>query len=101
MEGIVKAIMPMVQSDMKRSGDVNAKLDKFEEGLANPPGGGESDGGYGGGEETYSETPTDDMSVDEDPMLDLDSDMTDTETPEGDPESTEDENPDGEDKPAE
>lgn len=99
MEGIVNAIMPMVQADMKRSGDVNAKLDKFEEGLANPPGG-ESGDGYGG-EETYSDTPTDDIPAEDESMLDLDSDMTDTETPEGDPDSTDDESSDESEKPAE
>ena len=99
MEGIVKAIMPMVQSDMKRSGDVNAKLDKFEEGLANPPG--EAGGGYGG--DTYSESSASpDEFTDDSDMTDLDADMSETSTTEteGDGEG-DDETGDDADTPAE
>jgi hypothetical protein len=101
MEGIVKAIMPMVQSDMKRSGDVNAKLDKFEEGLANPPGEAGGGGGYGG--DTYSESSTSpDEFTDDSDMSDLDADMSETSTTEteGDGEG-DDETGDDADTPAE
>ena len=101
MEGIVKAIMPMVQSDMKRSGDVNAKLDKFEEGLANPPGEAGGGGGYGG--DTYSESSTSpDEFTDDSDMTDLDADMSETSTTEteGDGEG-DDETGDDADTPAE
>lgn len=49
MEQVAESIFPMIMKSMKRSGDINAKLDKFEEGLTNDPvEPGESGGGGGG-----------------------------------------------------
>lgn len=100
MEGIAKALMPMVQADMKRSGDLNAKLDKFEEGLANEPGG-EGGGDYGGSE--YTDTTTDpDTFETEGDVAELDTDMSETATAEDEPPTdVEDEEAEGQDTPPE
>lgn len=51
MEQIAGTIMPMMQKSMKRSGDINAKMDKFEEGLTNEP----VEPGTGGGASTSTD----------------------------------------------
>ena len=45
MEALMSTFMPLMKKEMKRSGDINAELDKYEEGLTNPP----AEAGGGGG----------------------------------------------------
>ncbi len=47
MEALMSTFMPLMKKEMKRSGDINAELDKYEEGLTNPPA--EAGGGGSGG----------------------------------------------------
>jgi hypothetical protein len=53
-ENLSRGLMPMIKADMKRSGDINANLDKYEEGLANPPGE-DQGGGYDSGSTSYDD----------------------------------------------
>lgn len=54
MNALMQSLMPLMKKEMKRSGDINAALDKFEEGLANPPAEAGGGGGYDGGGDDYS-----------------------------------------------
>lgn len=101
MEGIAKAIMPMVKADMKRSGDINAQLDAFEKGLDNPPG--ESEGGGGDyGSSDYSSDTGDDPGLGGDTGDDLDDQLDDigNDAP-SDGEPGDEEPTDGDEPPAE
>ena len=52
MEALMSTFMPLMKKEMKRSGDINAELDKYEEGLTNPPA--EAGGGSGGFDSSQS-----------------------------------------------
>lgn len=97
MESLAAALMPMMKKAMKRSGNINAEMDKYEEGLTNPPA--ESEGGSG----FDSTTPSDDSGDsfeegDSGEFPDMDTEFSDTETSE---ESTEEESNDDEGNPDE
>ena len=101
MEALMSSLMPLMKKEMKRSGDINAALDKYEEGLANPPaegggGGGGYDGGYDSSQSTDETQSFDDEGFDE--FEDTSSETTEsTSETEGDPESLDEETPqDGE-----
>lgn len=69
MEQMAVSLFPMMMQSMKRSGDVNAKLDKFEEGLTNDPvepGGGGGGGGYSEPSQDYQEETFEEESFDTD-----------------------------------
>ena len=101
MEALMSSLMPLMKKEMKRSGDINAALDKYEEGLANPPaegggGGGGYDGGYDSSQSTDETQSFDDEGFNE--FEDTSSETTEsTSETEGDPESLDEETPqDGE-----
>lgn len=101
MEALMSSLMPLMKKEMKRSGDINAALDKYEEGLANPPaegggGGGGYDGGYDSSQSTDETQSFDDEGFNE--FEDTSSETTEsTSETEGDPESQDEETPqDGE-----
>lgn len=103
MESLAAALLPMMKKSMKRSGDINAKLDKFEEGLANPPA--EGDGGGFDSSSSTDDTSTDfEDSGDTSEMPEFEDDFsetTDGETdPDADPEETQDPDTDEENPPA-
>lgn len=93
MEQMAVSLFPMMMQSMKRSGDVNAKLDKFEEGLTNDPV--EPGGGGGGG---YSE-PSQDYQEEtfEEESFDTDNPDTSSEIQTETTETQENENPDEQD----
>jgi hypothetical protein len=87
MEKMAGSIFPMMQNSMKRSGDINAKLDKFEETLTNEPVEPGASGGGGGGyqEDTFQ----DDSQFEDDTFSDApDTSIEETAT------ETQEENPD-------
>ncbi len=100
MEALMSSLMPLMKKEMKRSGDINAALDKYEEGLTNPPaeggGGGGYDGGYDSSQSTDETQSFDDEGFNE--FEDTSSETTEsTSETEGDPESLDEETPqDGE-----
>lgn len=101
MEALMSSLMPLMKKEMKRSGDINAALDKYEEGLANPPaegggGGGGYDGGYDSSQSTDETQSFDDEGFNE--FEDTSTETTEsTSETEGDPESQDEETPqDGE-----
>ena len=101
MEALMSSLMPLMKKEMKRSGDINAALDKYEEGLANPPaegsgGGGGYDGGYDSSQSTDETQSFDDEGFNE--FEDTSTETTEsTSETEGDPESQDEEPPqDGE-----
>lgn len=101
MEALMSSLMPLMKKEMKRSGDINAALDKYEEGLANPPaegggGGGGYDGGYDSSQSTDETQSFDDEGFNE--FEDTSTETTEsTSETEGDPESLDEETPqDGE-----
>ena len=101
MEALMSSLMPLMKKEMKRSGDINATLDKYEEGLANPPaegggGGGGYDGGYDSSQSTDETQSFDDEGFNE--FEDTSTETTEsTSETEGDPESLDEETPqDGE-----
>ena len=97
MEALMSSLMPLMKKEMKRSGDINAALDKYEEGLANPPaedgdGGGGYDGGYDSSQSTDETQSFDDEGFNE--FEDTSSETTEsTSETEGDPESQDEETP--------
>lgn len=90
MEQISQTIMPMMMKSMKRSGDINAKMDKFEAGLTNEPvepgtggsgGGGDYDASYGddgGGDDAFEDDSFPDTS--EDVITDTETNTDDSDT---------------------
>ena len=102
MEALMSSLMPLMKKEMKRSGDINAALDKYEEGLANPPAESEGGGGYGSGFDS-SQSMDETQSFDDEGFNEFEDTSTETtettsET-EGDPESQDEETPpDGEGK---
>ncbi len=101
MEALMSSLMPLMKKEMKRSGDINAALDKYEEGLTNPPaegggGGGGYDGGYDSSQSTDETQSFDDEGFNE--FEDTSTETTEsTSETEGDPESLDEETPqDGE-----
>lgn len=93
MSGIARALMGMTKRDMKRSGDINAELEKFEGGLTNPPGEDNGGGGYGGND--YSSSPQTSFDDSSNEWQDLDADMSEQSTEQTEAES-ETETPEGE-----
>ena len=97
MEALMSSLMPLMKKEMKRSGDINAALDKYEEGLANPPaegggGGGGYDGGYDSSQSTDETQSFDDEGFNE--FEDTSTETTEsTSETEGDPESQDEETP--------
>lgn len=100
MEALMSSLMPLMKKEMKRSGDINAALDKYEEGLTNPPAEGGGGGGYDGGYDS-SQSTDETQSFDDEGFNEFEDTSTETtestsET-EGDPESLDEETPqDGE-----
>lgn len=97
MEQMAASIFPMIQQSMKRSGDINAKLDKFEETLTNDPvepGGGDGggDGGYPQNDEFNEDTSFQDETTFEEPTSETEITTETTETQET--ENPEEQNPD-------
>lgn len=74
MEQLAASLLPMMKKAMKRSGDINAVVEKYEEGLTNPPA--EDTGGSSG----YSEPSPEGNGDDFDTFEDSSSDMPDLDT---------------------
>lgn len=103
MEALMSSLMPLMKKEMKRSGDINAALDKYEESLANPPaessgGGGDYSSGYNNSQPMDETQSFDDEGFNEFEDTSTETTETTSET-EGDPESQDEETPqDGEGK---
>lgn len=99
MESLAKALLPMMKQSMKRSGNINADLDKYEEGLANPPAEGEG----GGGGDYSSEPSSDEDSFGEGEggaeFPDMPDDLADSTEEETDPDAEEGDTEEEEEKP--
>jgi hypothetical protein len=93
MEALMSTFMPLMKKEMKRSGDINAELDKYEEGLTNPPAETSGGGGYSNGFDS-SQSMDDDTQTFEDENFETfeeptteqtedstETESTDTETP--------------------